>query len=178
MESIKYTTEYQLIKQFYGGRTAKRSGVELMNHIDEGVFVLSRIHACSDVKRAFCLHPLFQNDEDFAKNYGIINRMSIDPYVVMLTIEYRNIANQYLSHRKIDSLEEISLSPMEEVNEMLIADKIQNYKDFLIYHDGVHPRSNELNEYFNNWLKRLDVHHKFEDERQAIVRHFNQDYTL
>jgi len=161
MEYTKYTNEYQWIKQFYGDRTAKRSGVALMNHIDEGISVLEMIHAGSDAKRAFCLHPLFQADEDFSKNYGFINK--VDPYVAMLTMEYRNIANQYLSHRKIESIEEIALSPMDEVNNMLIADKIQNYKDFLIYHDGTHPRSDELNEYFNNWLKRLGVDDRFDE---------------
>jgi len=38
-----------------------------------------------------------------------------------------------------------------------VADKIQNYKDFLIYHQKTHARSKELNEYFQNWLKKLDV---------------------
>ena len=72
-------------------------------------------------------------------------------------MEYRNIANQYLSYRKIKSIDEISLSPLKEVNEMLIADKIQNYKDFLIYHKDTHPRAKELDEYFNNWLKKLNI---------------------
>jgi hypothetical protein len=38
-----------------------------------------------------------------------------------------------------------------------IADKIQNYKDFMLYHYGKHKRSNELYTYFHNWFKLLDV---------------------
>jgi len=40
---------------------------------------------------------------------------------------------------------------------MLIGDKVQNYKDFLIYHHGSHERSDDLDKYFNNWLKKLDI---------------------
>jgi len=44
-----------------------------------------------------------------------------------------------------------------EVNEMLIADKVQNKKDFMKYHFGKHDRSNELFRYFNKWLDALTV---------------------
>ena len=46
---------------------------------------------------------------------------------------------------------------MQEVNTMLIADKIQNRKDFELYHEKTHERSIELKEYFSNWLERLGV---------------------
>ena len=36
--------EYNLIKEFYGVQKAKRSGVLLMNHIDEGLKILSQIN--------------------------------------------------------------------------------------------------------------------------------------
>lgn len=110
---------------------------------------------------AFCLHPIFQADDLFAA-YGtdVINnqkRYNLYPKDIMLALEYRNIANAYLSFRKINSLSEISLSPLEEVNQMLIADKIQNYKDFMLYHYNKHERSKELYEYFHNWFSVLKV---------------------
>lgn len=40
---------------------------------------------------------------------------------------------------------------------MLIVDKVQNRKDFELYHLGKHKRSNELNQYFKNWLERLSI---------------------
>ena len=43
---------------------------------------------------------------------------------------------------------------------MLIADKVQNYKDFLLYHKNTHERSDELDEYFNSWFKILHCDYK------------------
>lgn len=77
-------------------------------------------------------------------------------YAVLLAMEYRNIANQYLSHRVINSIDDIELGPVPGIRQMLIADKIQNYKDFLIYHKDTHERAAELDEYFKNWLAKLD----------------------
>ncbi len=52
---------------------------------------------------------------------------------------------------------EIRLSPIIEVNQMLMADKLQNRKDFEIYQEGIHERSSELKQYFMNWFKRLEI---------------------
>jgi len=46
---------------------------------------------------------------------------------------------------------------LKEVNDMLISDKIQNRKDFEIYHLGKHERSSQLDQYFKNWLTKLDI---------------------
>jgi len=43
----------------------------------------------------------------------------------------------------------------EEVKQMLIADRAQNYKDFMLHHCGKHERSGELYKYFNNWFELL-----------------------
>ncbi len=40
---------------------------------------------------------------------------------------------------------------------MLMADKLQNRKDFEIYQEGIHERSSELKQYFMNWFKRLEI---------------------
>lgn len=40
---------------------------------------------------------------------------------------------------------------------MLIADKVQNRNDFLNHHRVTHPRSGELDRYFDLWLERLGV---------------------
>lgn len=165
---IKNTLEYRLISNHYGDRVAKRSQVRLMNHIDEGLVVLDRISATDEAKRAFCLHPLFQADEDLKENWYMARY--VDPHVLLLAIEYRSVANDFLSN-KIESLQEtieaygidglnpelVRLSPLFEVNEMLIADKVQNYKDFVTYHKATHDRTSELDDYFNIWLKRLGV---------------------
>jgi hypothetical protein len=82
--------------------------------------------------------------------------LGVSPYVLLLTMEYRNTANAYLSD-KITTNQQLKLSPLLEVNEMLIADKVQNMKDFMRHHHGTHPRSNELYDYFNKWLNALKI---------------------
>ncbi len=154
------TVEYKTVEKFYGDGKAQRSKVFFMNHIDEGVTILTQLNKSTKAKTAFCLHPLVQDDGNLANNFSFLSEM-IDPYTLGLALEYRNIANAYLSKRHIESLEEIKLSPLPEVNDMLIADKIQNYKDFLIYHKDTHPRSKELEHYFNNWLEKLNCKEEF-----------------
>ena len=55
------------------------------------------------------------------------------------------------------SIEEIALSPLPEVTDMLRADKVQNYKDFLLHHRDTHPRAAALERYFQQWLRRLSI---------------------
>jgi len=136
-----------------------RSGVYYMNHIDEGLAILEAIGASETAKRAFCLHPVLQTDEDLKTNYGKYIAYSYEN-VLIAAMEYRSVANEYLSNRVIKSIDEIRLPPLKDVNDMLIADKVQNYKDFELYHFGKHSRSNELVEYFDNWIEKLGVDYK------------------
>lgn len=145
------------IIKFYGTRRAARSQVPLINHIVEGVSILKSIYASNDAISAFCLHPLVQGDTELLQHYANLDH--IDGKILILAMEYRSVANDYLSHRTVYAIDEIRLSPLKEVNDMLVADKVQNYKDFLLYHYGTHPRSNELDVYFKNWLSRLNCFH-------------------
>lgn len=147
--------ELDLIKSYYGTAITKRSKVPLMNHITEGIDILDMIAATELAKRAYCIHPIVQADVDLLKNIHRIK--NVDGHVVALAMEYRRVANAYLSPRVIKSIDEIELSPLEDVNDMLRADKLQNEKDFRKHHLGTHPRSKELEEYFLNWFKRLDL---------------------
>ena len=142
---IQNSLEYKLISDFYGDIRAKRSGVSYMNHIDEGLAILNIIDASDLAKRAYCLHPIYQGDFDLSSNH---NQYKIDGDVILRVIEYRSVANEYLSFREINSFMDIRLSPIKDVNDMLIADKIQNRKDFELYHKGKHERSKELERYF------------------------------
>jgi hypothetical protein len=160
--SLTPFVEYKIISDFYKDMKANRSGVFLMNHIDEGLCILEKIGASDTAKKAYCLHPILQSDEALLDNYGLLN--NIDSQVLISCVEYRSVANEYLSKRKINSIEEIRLSPLKDVNDMLIADKIQNKKDFQIYHKETHHRSDELDEYFNNWLTKLNVTDEFYSE--------------
>jgi hypothetical protein len=159
---------YQLIEKEYGNQRAKRSKVLLMNHIDEGLWILEHIGASEAAKRAYCLHPLVQTDADLATNIDRVVewQRNDDPRELILAMEYRNAANAWLSDKvwMEDGLAPHpvyeyppKLSPLKEVNDMLIADKVQNYKDFLMYHKGTHRRSDQLDTYFQEWLKVLGV---------------------
>lgn len=162
--NIERTIEYQMVSEFYAGRVTARSKIPLMNHINEGVYILNKLGTSIAAKRAFCLHPMLQGDKELAANWETVT-VNCDKLAILLAMEYRNVANKYLSHRVISSIDEIELSPLDEVNKMLIADKIQNRKDFTFYHrygnlmnlTPVHPRTVELEQYFQNWLARLGV---------------------
>lgn len=148
--------EYQAVSAFYGAGRASRSRVPLMNHIDEGLVVLDEIGASDLAKRGYCLHPLFQENSALVESIEKLPT-GIDMRAIVLAMEYRWVANNYLSSHPSRAPQEIELSPLKDVNDMLIADKVQNYKDFLIYHLGTHPRSARLDQYFRQWLERLGV---------------------
>jgi (p)ppGpp synthase/HD superfamily hydrolase len=144
----------EIIKSYYGDKKANRSGVPYINHITEGLEILERIGATNNAMCAFCIHPIFQDDSDVVKNISYIDK--IDKMVLFLVMEYRNVANRSLLHHNIRSASDIYLSPITDVNYMLIADKVQNRKDFLLYH--IYDKKNvELNDYFNYWLEALGI---------------------
>lgn len=156
MSFEKTTPEYAIIKDFYGEQTAIRSGVKLIRHIDEGLAILDDIKAREVAKRAYCLHPLLQADDTLAANYAKRALYKCNPYAIVVAMEYRRVANGYLSPRHVDKMEEIDVGPLKEVSEMLIADKVQNYKDFHKYHTK-HPRFSELDYYFKMWFVKLGL---------------------
>ena len=149
------TPEYLRVEAFYGDRCAKRSGAALMNHIDEGIAVLRWLGAGESAERAFCIHPILQLNADLAT--ADLSALTADPVVMALAMEYRSVANDYLSPMGDRAAADIRLSPLAAVNDMLRADKVQNYTDFLRYHDGTHPRSDALHRYFQAWLARLGI---------------------
>jgi hypothetical protein len=156
------TTPFDVVAAFYGDRCALRSRVPLINHIKEGLVVLDVINATQAACDAFCLHPLFQDDADLAANLHLARQF--DPYVMTLVMEYRQRAKDALSWRvRMHNSEPVwrgelaTAGPLLEVRDMLIADKVQNYADFLQYHHGTHERSEELDFYFQHWLAQLNV---------------------
>jgi hypothetical protein len=154
--------EYRAIEQHYGGARARRSQVYFMHHIDEGLRVLQCWLRASDrAKRAWCLHPLVQSDAELRRSYDAGLLDELEPGVVALALEYRSFANAFLSpmesHPGYADPARIAQSPLPEVGAMLIADKLQNCKDFRLYHRGTHPRTLHLERYFESWLAALGV---------------------
>ena len=157
---VRENRHYLAIAAFYGIRCARRSRVPLLAHIDEGLRILDAIGASLVAKEAFCLHPLLQDDDALQAAlaaHGHFRACAPDPVVVLLAMEYRRVANAYLAHHCKGESDLIELSPLADVNAMLIADKVQNRKDFDIHHLDSHENAQVLDQYFKNWLHRLDV---------------------
>lgn len=137
-----------------------RSGLPLMNHINEGIRLLDAIGSSVRAMEAFCVHPLLQADSDLQvalQNNAVFLKHGLDPAAIVLAMEYRRVANLYLSHHCKSAEDNFELSCLQEVNEMLIADKVQNRKDFEVHHLNSHPDSETLDLYFKNWLCRLGI---------------------
>ncbi len=158
------TREYRAVSAFYDGKVAKRSGLPYINHINEGVRVLNLIGASKNAIRAFCLHPLAQSDNDLRT----FNPDTAANFVVVMNVmEYRSKANAYLSsHRPRLPV----LSPLKDVNDMLIADKVQNYKDFELYFGNTHQRAEELHRYFKGWLAALGIQEEQYEQLAGVLR--------
>lgn len=166
--------EYRAIRSYYGARCAERSGVPLINHIHEGMVIIAAMdqklpdgYSFQDVSAmaGYCLHPLFQSDADLVDSgrrwVNVALHAQAGP--VMLAMEYRWRANNWLSDKVCETayglgtIGEPDAGHLSEVRAMLIADKVQNYKDFLAHHAGTHPRAAELDLYFRTWLENLGV---------------------
>lgn len=99
---VLQSTEHGLIQDFYGQQRARRSQVPFMNHIHEGLAVMLHTQASPQAMRAFCLHPLVQGDQDLrdhcARVAQAMESVSDGAFVLGLAMEYRSVANAYLSH--------------------------------------------------------------------------------
>lgn len=144
------------IEHYYGDACAKRSGIPLMNHINEGIAILQSIEAIKFVQVAFALHPITQNEEDYKFKYD--HSLS----VLALAHSYATVANSYLCRPETDHIQNtedlgnhLNSHIDYRVLQMLYADKIQNRKDFRLYHLGTHKRSDNLELYFNIWINYL-----------------------
>lgn len=147
---------FEKIMEYYGSRRAKRSQVPLINHITEGLDILREEGASEYVQAAFCIHPLIQADEDLLENIGWCVK-KLHPYVVYLALEYREYANSYLckpetDHYSTEAIHNLLKDCPVEVLLMLYADKLQNQKDFILYHLDTHSRSYQLKNYFEKWI--------------------------
>lgn len=155
------SVEYRLIQDWYADQVAKRTQLFLMNHIDEGMAIMRMCGADDQALRAFCLHPLLQNDADIAVNFDRVARALRDvpdgAIVIAYAMEYRSVANEYLAKVAMPA-NGIRLSPLEPVNHMLRGDKVQNRRDFLrTCHAQNHPDRVRLAEYFQQWCERLGI---------------------
>jgi hypothetical protein len=169
---------YKLIQQKYQGKVAQRSGVSYMNHIIEGAFILQQIYGTDEeLLEAYCLHPIFQSDKLLSQLLAgdSTDLARISPRVIVLGMEYRRVANSYTINNKVRKPENIEIGALDKVHKMLVADKIQNKKDFMKYmylqHDcsACQKVSEHSVQYFDSWLARLSISQKMYEEVVAQV---------
>lgn len=162
MKNLIYSIEkdaFKLIREHYYGAKTVRSGMPLINHITEGIEILQDIEADPITIAAYCLHPLVQDDKSLVKSLDNNSLKHQDPRAIQLAMLYRQVANSYLCGPAYDNKNK----PVEidfivpAVKQMLIADKLQNEKDFYLYHNGTHKHSKALITYFANWRELLDL---------------------
>ena len=151
------TPEYRAIAAHYGVGTARRSGRAPHASYRRAPRRAGRT-GCRRTDDARLLSPsVGPGGRGAGGDVPADRRATPDASILALALEYRNIANATLSARAIAGPEDIPLSPLADVNLILIADKIQNRKDFLLHHASTDPRAAELDRYFKLWLERLGV---------------------
>ena len=116
-QRLAQTREDRAVSQFYGDRVTRRSMVPLMHHIDEGLAVLATSDAKDAAMRAFCLHPLLQDDAGLVAAYARLTELTDSVQVIALAMEYRRVANNCSHRRAIRTVDDLELSPLREVNQ-------------------------------------------------------------
>lgn len=155
---MSYEKAYDMVLTEWKGQKSS-TGVPYMAHVDLGLGVLHELGADHNTKAAFCLHGLFQSDDALLSSFAHGRHLGFDPEVIMLTLEYRNIANQWLRTKGWSSRRPPAI-PLPQVRQMLIADKVQNYYNLMTGNPD-HADYLELENYFRLWLDYLGV--KYED---------------
>lgn len=153
LESDNHFIEYALINLFWKNKVAKRTSVPYMLHVDEGLRVIEEGCGTDRAMRIYALHGLLQQcyEQNTLRFPGL---ELVAPDVLIGAMEYREVANAHLAHHDPSTLR---LSQDPDVNMALVADKVQNRKDFERFHKGTHKRSDALDAYFKRWLEALNV---------------------
>jgi hypothetical protein len=152
---LEHSPEWRVARELLIGRETKRTGVNYFQHVEEGVKILQAIGAAFSTQKAFCIHPLVQCDEDLLNSLSVLHRFCSRS--VALAFEYRWVANRGTrQHVCQDWIVQLSVWPA--VNQMLVADKVQNCKDFRQYYTAAtHPMYAELDRYFQVWFDALHI---------------------
>ena len=165
---IQTTFEWALARERLHHRAARRTGISYFQHVAEGVTILAALDAPLIAQQAYCLHPLTQADGDLTANFDQLR--GCDPEAVALAIEYRWVANRGARRVVRESGWRIELSCLPSVNAMLIADKVQNRKDFLAHFTAAsHPEYGELVRYFDLWMEALGISEERYVELTALL---------
>lgn len=152
MDEWKNSLEYKWATEIYGKLVAKRSKLSYAKHVLEGAEILQDRGVGIDVIKAFLIHPYYQDGNIFNNP---LESTKFSPEAVALAVEYRWVANNSTS-KVFEETGKVALSEYPEINEMLVADKVQNRKDFLEFNEN-HINFKLLDAYFKAWLEVLKI---------------------
>lgn len=151
----RYEPEWSFVRDLFTINDAHTSkGVPYFEHIQEGVEILEGENADIDIIKAFILHPLFQDNKRWPDLLDIVHVFT--PKVLVYVMEYRLVAGNHIRKKLKNRNWQIELSPIDGVNLMLKADKIQNYLAFRKNNQD-HPEKEELEIYFQKWFEALGI---------------------
>lgn len=194
LDEVLARPEFAVIKEAYRGKIAHRSGLPYMNHIFEGVLIIAQIDPRDQAPvMEFCLHPIFQSDDAIVsidtdrEPFSSLTRRQF-----LYCMEYRKTANAYSINHPVREPKSIGLSPLKDVNTMLIADKVQNKKDFTRHIEHANERTGfkkaaaKTRQYFDSWLAALGVDDAayerlvshLDKQRPIIDEYVNRIYRL
>lgn len=180
--SVLNSDALAMIEGHYGHLTASRSKVPLIHHIYEGLVVLARTGMSAPyVMQAYAVHPLFQDGRLLETHWSEL--MKLPQHVITFAMEYRSVANAGIrkpvgrtlpiirgwESAPSGAFNWLRLSDIAAVNSMLVADKVQNHKDFsrhFLCGDGLHPEATDLQAYFEAWFSLL---HVTQDQRDWLL---------
>jgi len=167
LHEVSQSYHYLAVKLMYGDNVAERSQVPLINHINEGLIILEDIGASIEAMKAYCMHPLFQDTDKMLIDGVVFSTMyPVGALPLLYVMEYRRVANSCLPKHIKETRQglmplTIKLPDLTDtfpsVAQMLIADKVQNRKDFEIHHKETHKDSEVLDFYFKRWLGALGI---------------------
>lgn len=151
---------FQQISRYYGAAKTRRTRLPLINHIVEGVVLIHQLGGSPGVADAFCWHPLIQSDATYVDALTEIRRyynLNTNGQVLVNVLGYRDAANRWL-RGSVSEDNQPKQHPLADVNIMLMADKIQNRKDFEnneAQFTAEHVSS--LHYYFDSWFSVLGI---------------------
>lgn len=151
---------FQQISRYYGATTTQRTKLPWINHIVEGVVLVQQLGGRIHAADAFCWHPLIQSDDTFLETLAEMQRyynLNTSGEVLVNTLGYRDAANRWL-RGAVSKDNQPKKHPLNDVNIMLMADKIQNRKDFEANEKlfSVEDASS-LHYYFDSWFTTLGI---------------------
>lgn len=174
---VHLATAEEFIFSVYGNKRAKRSSVPLINHILEGYIILNLLGlSVDDTEQAYALHPVFQSGKandlialtEYTQNR---NTNIITANTVLNAQTYAIIANSLLyTEFASGGLVPSELYRSKIVKNMLIADKVQNYKDFRLYHKT--HKNQDLADYFKYWLESMSMSIEAFEQLEAALNNF------